>query len=130
MDTLAVIYRRLKRGVSPFTPDRTHIHHLLMNAGLGPRRTLVYLVGYSIVLPFAGVVIHAELGAIANLVAFVVVAAIYGAFTTHLERQQAALIQSSDAAVVRPDRASATSRTTVRFRPVSSSGRVLKNRRH
>src|SRR5690242_14707351 len=130
MDTLAVIYRRLKRGVSPFTPDRTHIHHLLMNAGLGPRRTLVYLVGYSIVLPFAGVVIHAELGAIANLVAFVVVAAIYGAFTTHLERQQAALIQSPDAAVVRPDRASATSRTTVRFRPVSSSGRVLKNRRH
>jgi hypothetical protein len=98
-----------------------------MNAGMGPRRTLVYLVGFSIVLPFVGVVIHAELGAIANLVAFVAMAAMYGAFTTHLERQQAALIQSPDA-VVRPVRASATSRPAIRFRP-EPSGQALKNRR-
>lgn len=90
MDTLAVIYRRLKRGVSPFTPDRTHIHHLLMNAGLGQSRTLVYLVAFAAALPFAGVVIHSQLGAIANLVAFVVVVVAYGAFTTHLEQKQAA----------------------------------------
>jgi UDP-GlcNAc:undecaprenyl-phosphate GlcNAc-1-phosphate transferase len=116
MDTLAVIYRRLKRGVSPFTPDRTHIHHLLMNAGLGPRRTLVYLVGFSIVLPFVGVVIHAELGAIANLVAFVVVATVYGAFTAHLEREQAALIRLPDAKVRRvPGKAAA--RPGIQFRP-------------
>jgi UDP-GlcNAc:undecaprenyl-phosphate GlcNAc-1-phosphate transferase len=93
MDTLAVIYRRLKRGVSPFTPDRTHIHHLLMNTGLGPRRTLVYLVAFAMALPFVGVVIHSQFGAIANLVAFVVVAAAYGVFTSQLERKQAALMQ-------------------------------------
>ena len=90
MDTLAVIYRRLKRGVSPFTPDRTHIHHLLMNAGWGPRRTLICLVAFAVVLPFVGVVIHSRLGAVANLVAFVFVATAYGAFTTRLERKQAA----------------------------------------
>jgi UDP-GlcNAc:undecaprenyl-phosphate GlcNAc-1-phosphate transferase len=90
MDTLAVIFRRLKRGVSPFTPDRTHVHHLLMNAGLGPRRTLVYLVVFAAVLPFVGAVIHAQLGAIANLVAFVVVLVLYGVFTNRLERRQAA----------------------------------------
>ncbi|HXE65544.1 MAG TPA: MraY family glycosyltransferase [Rhodanobacteraceae bacterium] len=89
MDTLAVIYRRLKRGVSPFTPDRTHIHHLLMNAGWGPRRTLICLVAFAVVMPFVGVVIHTRLGPIANLVAFVFVASAYGAFTTHLERKQA-----------------------------------------
>jgi UDP-GlcNAc:undecaprenyl-phosphate GlcNAc-1-phosphate transferase len=89
MDTLAVIYRRLKRGVSPFTPDRTHIHHLLMNAGWGPRRTLACLVAFAVVLPFVGVVIHSRLGAVANLVAFVFVAVVYGAFTTRLERRQA-----------------------------------------
>ena len=102
MDTLAVIYRRLKRGVSPFTPDRTHIHHLLMDSGLGPRRTLVYLLAFAVVLPFAGVVIHSQFGAIANLVAFVVVAAAYGAFTTHLERKQAAQTNAPKKAVVRP----------------------------
>ncbi len=116
MDTLAVIYRRLKRGVSPFTPDRTHIHHLLMNAGLGPRRTLVYLVGFSIVLPFVGVVVHAELGAVANLVAFVVVAAIYGACTTRLERQQAALIRSPAATAPR-GRDTVPPRPVIHFRP-------------
>ena len=89
MDTLAVIYRRLKRGVSPFTPDRTHIHHLLMNAGWGPRRTLICLVAFAVALPFVGVVIHTRLGPIANLVAFVFVASAYGAFTTRLERRQA-----------------------------------------
>jgi UDP-GlcNAc:undecaprenyl-phosphate GlcNAc-1-phosphate transferase len=104
MDTLAVMYRRLKRGVSAFTPDRTHIHHLLMNAGWGPRRTLICLVAFAAVLPFVGVVIHAWLGAIANLVAFVVVAAAYGAFTTRLERRQALGRGDVDAraAVVRP----------------------------
>jgi UDP-GlcNAc:undecaprenyl-phosphate GlcNAc-1-phosphate transferase len=127
MDTLAVIYRRLKRGVSPFTPDRTHIHHLLMNAGLGPRRTLVYLVGFSIVLPFVGVAIHGELGAIANLVTFVVVAAIYGAFTTHLERTQAALIRSADASARRIS-GNVASQPVIRFRP-ESHGQPSGNRR-
>jgi hypothetical protein len=79
------------------------------------------------VLPFVGVVIHAELGAIANLVAFVVVAAMYGAFTTHLERQQAALIQAPDKAVRRLP-ASTTARPAIHFRP-ASSGQTLKNRR-
>lgn len=99
MDTLAVIYRRLKRGVSPFTPDRTHIHHLLMNAGWGPRRTLICLVAFAVVLPFVGVVIHTRLGAVANLVAFVFAASAYGAFTTHLERRQA-VAQTSKASPV------------------------------
>ena len=102
MDTLAVIFRRLKRGVSPFTPDRTHIHHLLMNAGMGPRRTLVYLVAFALVLPFVGVVIHAELGAIANLVAFAVVSVLYAAFTTHLERAQSTSDDAASAVAAAP----------------------------
>ncbi|MGH8114511.1 MAG: undecaprenyl/decaprenyl-phosphate alpha-N-acetylglucosaminyl 1-phosphate transferase, partial [Rhodanobacteraceae bacterium] len=89
MDTLAVIYRRLKRGESPFTPDRTHIHHLLMNAGLGPRATLTCLVAFAAALPFVGVFIHGKLGAIANMIAFAIVVMIWIAFTVYLERKQA-----------------------------------------
>lgn len=89
MDTFAVMFRRMKRGVSPFTPDRTHIHHLLMNAGLGPRRTLVYLVAFAVALPFVGAGIHAEFGPIANLIAFAVVLFLWGLYTNHLERKQA-----------------------------------------
>ncbi len=97
MDTLTVMFRRLKRGVSPFTPDRTHVHHLLMNAGMGPRRTLICLVAFAAVLPCAGFVIHAELGAIGNLVAFLVVLVLYGAFTRHLEHKQASRAVSAAA---------------------------------
>jgi UDP-GlcNAc:undecaprenyl-phosphate/decaprenyl-phosphate GlcNAc-1-phosphate transferase len=33
-DTLRVMLTRRKRGVSPFRPDKNHIHHLLLKAGL------------------------------------------------------------------------------------------------
>ena len=33
MDMVAIMYRRLRKGMSPFSPDRQHIHHLIMRAG-------------------------------------------------------------------------------------------------
>jgi UDP-GlcNAc:undecaprenyl-phosphate/decaprenyl-phosphate GlcNAc-1-phosphate transferase len=35
LDTLRVFAIRIFKGCSPFTPDRNHIHHLLLNRGLG-----------------------------------------------------------------------------------------------
>lgn len=102
MDTLAVMFRRLKRGVSPFTPDRTHIHHLLQSAGMGPRQTLVCLVVFAAVLPFVGVAVRMALGPVANLVAFVVVVLVYGMFSNRLEREQAARRALSVVAVQSP----------------------------
>ena len=32
LDTLIVFRRRIQRGMSPFTPDKNHIHHVLFNA--------------------------------------------------------------------------------------------------
>jgi UDP-GlcNAc:undecaprenyl-phosphate GlcNAc-1-phosphate transferase len=42
LDTLRVFSIRIFNGKSPFTPDRSHIHHLLLNWGLG--HTAVTLV--------------------------------------------------------------------------------------
>lgn len=33
MDMVAIMYRRLRKGMSPFSADRQHIHHLIMRAG-------------------------------------------------------------------------------------------------
>ena len=33
IDTLRVFTKRIMKGVSPFTPDRNHIHHLLLDLG-------------------------------------------------------------------------------------------------
>ncbi len=54
LDTLAVMVRRLREGKSPFKPDRGHIHHLMLNAGLTPRATLVALVALAIALAYLG----------------------------------------------------------------------------
>lgn len=34
LDTLRVFSIRIFNGVSPFTPDRNHVHHLLLDRGL------------------------------------------------------------------------------------------------
>ena len=34
MDTLALFFRRLRTGRSPFAPDRAHMHHILQRAGM------------------------------------------------------------------------------------------------
>lgn len=43
MDMIAIMYRRLRKGMSPFSPDRQHIHHLIMRAGFTPRQAFVLI---------------------------------------------------------------------------------------
>jgi UDP-GlcNAc:undecaprenyl-phosphate GlcNAc-1-phosphate transferase len=45
IDTFWVIVRRLSGGRSPFTPDRGHIHHRLLDLGLGHRGTVLLIYG-------------------------------------------------------------------------------------
>jgi len=40
MDAVSTIIRRIRKGVSPFRPDREHLHHILQRIGLGPKMTL------------------------------------------------------------------------------------------
>jgi UDP-GlcNAc:undecaprenyl-phosphate GlcNAc-1-phosphate transferase len=41
MDMAAIMIRRIRRGDSPFKPDREHLHHIFQRIGLGPKKTLV-----------------------------------------------------------------------------------------
>jgi UDP-GlcNAc:undecaprenyl-phosphate/decaprenyl-phosphate GlcNAc-1-phosphate transferase len=70
IDTFWIIVRRLLSGHSPFTPDRGHIHHRLLDVGLSHRQTvlLIYLIcaslgGLSLFLSGAGQV-YAFLGVV------------------------------------------------------------------
>ncbi len=44
IDTFWVIVRRLAAGRSPFTPDRGHLHHRLLDLGLSHRRTVLLIL--------------------------------------------------------------------------------------
>jgi UDP-GlcNAc:undecaprenyl-phosphate/decaprenyl-phosphate GlcNAc-1-phosphate transferase len=50
IDTFWIIVGRLSQGRSPFTPDRTHIHHRLLDLGLSHRNTVLFIYAICIAL--------------------------------------------------------------------------------
>ena len=48
LDTLRVFSIRIARGRSPFSPDRNHIHHLLLDRGLNHRYVTLSCVGLNL----------------------------------------------------------------------------------
>ncbi|TAH05312.1 MAG: undecaprenyl/decaprenyl-phosphate alpha-N-acetylglucosaminyl 1-phosphate transferase [Sphingobacteriales bacterium] len=49
-DTVRVFTSRMKRGISPFQADKTHIHHLFLVAGLDHRKTSSMIHLFELVL--------------------------------------------------------------------------------
>jgi UDP-GlcNAc:undecaprenyl-phosphate/decaprenyl-phosphate GlcNAc-1-phosphate transferase len=50
IDTSQVIVTRLRAGRSPFVPDRCHLHHRLLDAGLNQYQAVLVIYGLQIVL--------------------------------------------------------------------------------
>ncbi|KAA8996468.1 UDP-N-acetylglucosamine--undecaprenyl-phosphate N-acetylglucosaminephosphotransferase [Affinibrenneria salicis] len=55
MDMIAIMYRRLRKGMSPFSPDRQHIHHLIMRAGFTSRQAFVLITLAAALLAAVGI---------------------------------------------------------------------------
>jgi len=55
MDMIAIMYRRLRKGMSPFSPDRQHIHHLVMRAGFTSRQAFLLITLAAVLLAAVGV---------------------------------------------------------------------------
>jgi UDP-GlcNAc:undecaprenyl-phosphate GlcNAc-1-phosphate transferase len=60
IDTFWIIVRRLATGHSPFTPDRGHIHHRLLDLGLSHAQTVLVIYAICIVLAVLSVVLSAN----------------------------------------------------------------------
>lgn len=54
LDTLVVMIGRLSRGQSPFSPDRTHLHHRLLNLGLGQMEAVALIYGSQFIMVLLG----------------------------------------------------------------------------
>jgi UDP-GlcNAc:undecaprenyl-phosphate/decaprenyl-phosphate GlcNAc-1-phosphate transferase len=74
IDTFWIIVRRLATGHSPFTPDRGHIHHRLLDLGLSHRQTV--LVIYAICIALA--VLSFLLSGTGQVYAFLGLAVVFG----------------------------------------------------
>lgn len=55
MDTTALMIRRVRKGHSPFSADREHLHHILLRAGFTPGQTVAIVYVLSLLLAAFGV---------------------------------------------------------------------------
>lgn len=58
LDTITTMIRRIKKGQSPFAPDRGHFHHLLQKAGYTPKQTVLIIQLFAIVTAGIGLTGH------------------------------------------------------------------------
>ncbi|PPR53104.1 MAG: Undecaprenyl-phosphate alpha-N-acetylglucosaminyl 1-phosphate transferase [Alphaproteobacteria bacterium MarineAlpha5_Bin6] len=76
-DLVTVVIRRLYRKINPFKPDRRHIHHLLLDKKISPRRVLLIILSTSVTLNIIGGIIYFTLGPLESLIGYVVFMLIY-----------------------------------------------------
>jgi UDP-GlcNAc:undecaprenyl-phosphate GlcNAc-1-phosphate transferase len=74
IDTFWIIVRRLWERRSPFTPDRSHIHHRMLDLGLSHRQTVVLIYGICILLALLALL----LSGIDQLYAFLGIFVLFG----------------------------------------------------
>ena len=74
IDTFWIIVRRLSTGHSPFTPDRGHIHHRLLDLGLSHSQTVLVIYGLCVGLA----VMSLLLSGTGQLYAFMGLALVFG----------------------------------------------------
>lgn len=55
VDTMTIMARRIARGQSPFMGDREHLHHILLLAGYGKKRTVLIILSSHLVFILCGI---------------------------------------------------------------------------
>ncbi len=55
LDSVCIMLRRLKKGRSPFNPDREHLHHIFTVAGYSNNATLFIILAFSLALSVVGI---------------------------------------------------------------------------
>ena len=60
LDTATAMLRRVMRGVSPFTPDRGHFHHKLIDLGFNQKQAVTILYSVSAIFGISAVLFTAE----------------------------------------------------------------------
>lgn len=85
MDMVSIMYRRLRKGMSPFSADRQHIHHLIMRAGFTSRQAFMLITLAAAILATIGGV-YEYLGLIPEwgmLILFLLAFLLYGYCIKH-----------------------------------------------
>ena len=71
-DIISIVIRRLLSGRSPMAPDRTHLHHKIMEVGFSPRRTLLILILSAVGAFWIGFGLTTHFGEMASFIGFII----------------------------------------------------------
>ncbi|MCQ4054020.1 MULTISPECIES: UDP-N-acetylglucosamine--undecaprenyl-phosphate N-acetylglucosaminephosphotransferase [Aeromonas] len=78
MDMVTIMVRRVRKGHSPFKPDREHLHHICLRAGLSSRYTLCLICILAMLLAAIGISLEAiNTPELVSLLLFLVVFSLY-----------------------------------------------------
>jgi len=80
MDTLRVFYQRAKQGKSPFTADRTHLHHLFLQLNLSHAAAAKKIIGLHSLIIAASLLFVNLIGVVPTVFLQAFVAVSYTAF--------------------------------------------------
>ena len=83
-DMVATTLHRRRRGVSPFEPDRSHIHHILLDSGLSSRTTLLIILSLAVLLALLGMMLSQS--GVPEVVQFALFFALYLSYSTLTRR--------------------------------------------
>ncbi|WP_440885581.1 UDP-N-acetylglucosamine--undecaprenyl-phosphate N-acetylglucosaminephosphotransferase [Vibrio campbellii] len=90
MDMATIMIRRIRKGQSPFQPDREHLHHICQRIGLSPGATLIFICLMASI--FAAVGLWSDLSGTNESVmffGFLIVFTIYFYLVNHIWRVSA-----------------------------------------
>lgn len=96
LDTVIVMFRRVKRKISPFTPDKMHIHHILLNFFSGHiKKTVLFLILIQTLFSLVGILLlnssHSlgkGIGAFIALAGFIGIIIMFYIILTGMSRRQ------------------------------------------
>jgi undecaprenyl-phosphate alpha-N-acetylglucosaminyl 1-phosphatetransferase len=93
-DTLVVIARRLMNGRSPFSSDRNHLHHLLVDQGVRPPIALALILVGAILINTTGLALTYLVSPTVGLACYVLCLGVFGYLMLHPEIERRFLVRA------------------------------------
>jgi len=83
MDMAAIMVRRIRKGNSPFLPDRDHLHHIFLRAGFNARQAVVII--FCVAALMAGIGIAGEFYQVPEWIMFCSFMLLFGLYCCSLQ---------------------------------------------
>ncbi|BBG04303.1 UDP-N-acetylmuramyl pentapeptide phosphotransferase/UDP-N-acetylglucosamine-1-phosphate transferase [Pseudonocardia autotrophica] len=99
LDLLMAVIRRTRAGTSPFSPDKMHLHHRLLQLGHSHRRAVLLVYLWAAVLAFGAVALALvdETGLVLAAIGIALVIAFVASAVPHLSRARSAASAAASA---------------------------------